>query len=72
VLTREQAVDSGMFGPVRASHLERIGDVVMLSTDDSAVLATGHEPDEVARLVAFHGAGTHAETAIPLITFGRD
>ena len=72
VLTREQAVESGMFGPVRDSHLERIGDVVMLSNDNCAVLATGHEPDEVARLIAFHGAATHAETAIPLITFGCD
>jgi Type I phosphodiesterase / nucleotide pyrophosphatase len=70
VLTREQAVESGLFGPVRDSHVERIGDVVMLSNDNSAVFATGHEPDEVARLIAFHGAATHAETAIPLITFG--
>jgi hypothetical protein len=33
------------------------------------VLATGHEPPEVARLVGFHGAATPAELAIPLITF---
>jgi hypothetical protein len=72
VLTRDQAIDSGMFGPVRSDNLRRIGDVVMLSNDDSAVFATGHEPDEVARLIAFHGAATHAETAIPVITFGRD
>jgi hypothetical protein len=72
VLTRDQAVDSGMFGPVRVEHLDRIGDVVMMSNHDSAVLATGHEPDKVAELVAFHGAATHVETAIPVITFGRD
>lgn len=72
VLTREQAVDGGMFGAVHADHVERIGDVVMVSRDDCAVLATGHEPTEVATLVGFHGAATHAETAIPLITFGRD
>ena len=72
VLTRDQAVDSGMFGPVRAEHLDRIGDVVMVSNDDSAVLASGHEPDKVAELIAFHGAATHVETAIPVITFGRD
>lgn len=72
VLTREQAVDGGMFGPIRADHVERIGDVVIVSQDDFAVLATGHEPAEVATLIGLHGAATHAETAIPLITFGRD
>jgi hypothetical protein len=69
VLTREQAVGSGMFGPVRPEHAARIGDVVIVCADDTAIFATGHEPAEVATLVGFHGAASHAETAIPLITF---
>jgi hypothetical protein len=72
VLTRDEAADGGMFGPVRPEHVERIGDVVVVCADETAILATGHEPAEVATLVAFHGAATHAETAIPLITFGQD
>ena len=69
VMTREQAVASGMFGTVAPQHLPRIGDVVVLCRGETAVLAGGHEPPEVAALVGMHGAGTPAETAIPLISF---
>ncbi|OIN81183.1 alkaline phosphatase family protein [Mycobacterium malmoense] len=69
VYSREQAVATGMFGPVSPAHLARIGDVVVVCTGDTAVLATGHEPPETARLIGFHGAATAAEMAIPLIVF---
>jgi hypothetical protein len=69
VCSRDDAVTAGLFGPVRSDHLPRIGDVVVTCHGDTAVLATGHEPPEVARLVGFHGAATPAELAIPLITF---
>ncbi|OBF60535.1 nucleotide pyrophosphatase [Mycobacterium sp. 852002-53434_SCH5985345] len=69
VYSREQAVATGMFGPVSPAHLTRIGDVVAVCTGDAAVLATGHEPPETARLIGFHGAATAAEMAIPLIAF---
>jgi hypothetical protein len=69
VYSREQAVDSGMFGPVDPAHLARIGDVVVVCTGDAAVLATAHEPPETARLIGFHGGATPAEMAIPLIVF---
>jgi len=71
VYTREQAVATGMFGPVNPAHLPRIGDVVVVCTGDAAVLATGHEPPETARLIGFHGAATPAEMAIPFIVFHR-
>jgi len=71
VYTREQAVATGMFGPVSPRHLRRIGDVVVVCTGDAAVLATGHEPPETARLIGFHGATTAAEMVIPLIIFNR-
>lgn len=69
VLAREQAVADGLFGPVPAAHLGRIGDVVVICQADTVVLATGHEPDTVATLVAYHGALTPVETAIPLLSF---
>jgi len=71
VYSRAQAVATGMFGPVDPRHLARIGDVVVVCTGDAAVLATGHEPPETARLIGFHGAATAAEMAIPLIAFKR-
>jgi Type I phosphodiesterase / nucleotide pyrophosphatase len=69
VYSREQAVATGMFGPVNPAHLARIGDVVVVCTGDAAVLATGHEPPETARLIGFHGAASAVEMAIPLIVF---
>ncbi len=67
VYAREEAVATGLFGPMNPRNLPRIGDVVVICTGDSAVLATGHEPPEAARLIGFHGAATPAEMAIPLI-----
>ena len=59
-----------MFGPVNPAFAPRIGDVVVVCTGAFAVLATGHEPPETARLIGFHGAASAAETAIPLIVWG--
>jgi hypothetical protein len=69
IYSREQAVATGMFGPVDPRNLARIGDVVVVCTGDAAVLATAHEPPESARLIGFHGGATAAEMAIPLIVF---
>ena len=69
VLSRADAVAGGLFGPVRPEHLARIGDVVVVCNGDTVILASGHEPPEVAKLVGFHGSTTAAETAIPLLCF---
>ncbi len=69
VHSRDDAVAAGLFGPVRPDHLARIGDVVVSCLGDTAVLASAHEPPEVAQLVGFHGASDPVEMAIPLITF---
>jgi predicted AlkP superfamily pyrophosphatase or phosphodiesterase len=68
VLTREEVVARGMFGPVRPQHLLRIGDLVVVCHGDTVVLATDREPPQVAKLVGFHGATTPVETSIPLIS----
>lgn len=69
VLLREEAVAEGLFGPVEAENVPRIGDVVAICTDEqTVVLASGYEPPEVAKLSGFHGSTTPAETAIPLLT----
>ena len=67
VYIREEVVATGLFGPMSPRNLPRIGDVVVICTGDSAVLATEHEPPEAARLIGFHGGATPAEMAIPLI-----
>jgi hypothetical protein len=69
VRSRDDAVAAGLFGSVLPDHLPRIGDVVVSCLGDTAVLASAHEPPEVAQLVGFHGASDPVEMAIPLITF---
>jgi Type I phosphodiesterase / nucleotide pyrophosphatase len=67
VVGREEAVAGGWFGPVSDAHLPRVGDVVVVCRGRYAVLATGHEPERVARLVAFHGSWTADEMLVPLL-----
>ncbi|TCB97930.1 alkaline phosphatase family protein [Micromonospora zingiberis] len=67
VLTRDEAVATGWFGPVPEEHLRRIGDVVVVCNDTYAVLASRSESPVLSRLVAFHGADTAAEMTIPLL-----
>jgi hypothetical protein len=67
VVTRDEAVAAGWFGPVPQAHLARIGDLVAVCQDRHVLLATKHEDKRVGKLVAYHGAMTAEETAIPLI-----
>jgi hypothetical protein len=67
VYSRDEAVAAGLFGPVRPQHLPRLGDVVVICTGQAAVLASAHEPPEVAGLIGLHGGVTAAEMAIPLM-----
>lgn len=66
VLTREQAVGRGWFGPVSPGVLPRLGDVVVACRGDTAVLSTADFPYE-ATLVGLHGSLTPDEMLIPLL-----
>jgi hypothetical protein len=67
VLSRDQAVAEGLYGPVPAAHAGRIGDVVVICRGRTVALASGWEPPSVNTLVAYHGALTAAEMQIPLL-----
>jgi hypothetical protein len=67
VLTREEVVAQGWYGPVAAAHLDRIGDVVVICQQRAVVLSSGSEPPAVGRLVAYHGSVTAAEMTVPLL-----
>nr|BFE66088.1 alkaline phosphatase family protein [Dactylosporangium thailandense] len=71
VAERDEAVASGWFGPVPESHLQRIGDVVVVCRERWVVMASAHEPARLAEMVAFHGANTTAEMEIPLLVVRR-
>jgi hypothetical protein len=66
VVGREEAIASGVFGPVDDAVVERIGDVVALARGSWAMTASTHEPGP-SRLAAYHGSLTATELAIPLL-----
>lgn len=55
IMTREEMIDAGWFGPVPAGHRSRIGDLVIVCQDRAVALASGWEPPPVGRLIAYHG-----------------
>jgi hypothetical protein len=68
VVSRDQAVEAGWFGPVAPSAQARIGDVVAAMRGRSAVVAAQAEPRESA-LVGMHGSLTAAEQRVPLLGY---
>lgn len=66
VLTREDAVDAGWFGPVSPLAADRIGDVVVAMKGAAVVVRSQAEP-VLSGLTGFHGSRTRAELAIPLL-----
>jgi hypothetical protein len=71
VLSREEAIKEGWFGPVDVPVTDaiaaRIGDVVAACTGTWAVVATKAEPLE-SSLVGMHGSLTSAEQLVPMLT----
>jgi hypothetical protein len=67
VAGREEALATGVFGPVDDALAGRIGDVVALARGNWAFPASRREPGP-ARLVAYHGSLTATELAVPLLT----
>lgn len=71
VMSREQAIDEGLFGPtVLAAHAQRIGDVVAWARGRVAITARRREPGAHA-LVGYHGSLSSAELTVP-VRIGRN
>jgi hypothetical protein len=66
VASRDDAVATGVFGPVDDAVAARIGDVVALARGSWALVTPEHEPGP-SRLAAYHGSLTATELAIPLL-----
>lgn len=69
VLTRDEAIASGWFGEVLAAVRPRLGDVMVASVGDIAVMSSQRFPHE-AKLVGLHGSLTSDEMLIPLLVDG--
>jgi hypothetical protein len=68
VRTRAQARAQGWFGPVSERVLPRIGDVVVATAGEVAVVDSRHHRPQLVALIGLHGSLTTAETAIPLLS----
>lgn len=68
VMSREEAVTAGLFGPVTASMTARVGDVVAVPYADVAIVATRAEPLE-SSLIGMHGSLVPAEQLVPLLSY---
>jgi hypothetical protein len=66
VLTREEALTRGWFGPVAPAVLPRLGDVLVASRGDHAVVSTADFAYE-ATLIGLHGSLSPDEMLIPML-----
>jgi hypothetical protein len=70
VMSRDEAIATGWYGPFDDSHRARLGDVVVVCLDDYAIVATIADAHE-SEMVGMHGSLTALEMDIPLITLRR-
>ncbi len=68
VLSRDEAIKEGWFGPVDPAMADRIGDVVAAPAGSMAIVATKAEPRESA-LSGMHGSLTSSEQLVPALTY---
>ena len=66
VLSREEAIAAGWFGPVEPWLAGRIGDVVVAPAGSAAVIASKAEVAE-SSLIGMHGSLTSADQLVPLL-----
>jgi len=68
VLSRDEAIKEGWFGPVDPAMADRIGDVVAAPAGSMAIVATKAEPRESA-LSGMHGSLTSSEQLVPALAY---
>lgn len=66
VLTRDEAIGRGWFGPVEAPVRPRLGDVVVAARDDLGIFSSTRFRYETT-LVGLHGSLTADEMSIPIL-----
>ena len=67
VITREESLHRGWFGPVRPEHEGRIGDVVMAASGAHAIYDEATATPGSLTMIGQHGSVTAVETQVPAI-----
>jgi hypothetical protein len=68
VVTRDEAIDAGWFGPVDDRIAPRIGDVLVAARGDFALIDSATMHEKALQLIGHHGSLTEAEQLVPLLT----
>ncbi|WP_051477207.1 nucleotide pyrophosphatase/phosphodiesterase family protein [Arthrobacter sp. Br18] len=71
VLTQDQAVLYGLFGPVAPAVLPRIGDLLIAAREPIALFDARRTSEAAREVVGQHGSWTRAEREVPLLTLAR-
>jgi Type I phosphodiesterase / nucleotide pyrophosphatase len=67
VLSRDEAVEQGLFGAVSDHVMPRIGDVIVAMRDNFAIVDSRSARPALLALLGLHGSLTPAEMAIPFL-----
>ncbi len=67
ILTRDEAIRRGYFGPVDPRFRPRIGDLLVICRDEFAVVDSDTESPSAIALIGHHGSTTERELHIPLL-----
>jgi hypothetical protein len=67
VLSRDEAVEQGLFGAVSSHVLPRIGDVIVAMRDNFAIVDSRTARPALLALLGLHGSLTPAEMSVPLL-----
>lgn len=71
ILTRAEAIDAGLFGPVRPEVLPRIGDLLVAAREPIALYDLRRTNPSALQMVGQHGSLTRAEREVPLLTLAQ-
>lgn len=70
ILTRQEAIDHGLFGPVVTDSVHaRIGDLIVAVHGDLALYDGRRARPQAFEMVGQHGSWTKAERQVPLVAF---
>lgn len=69
VATRDEAIDSGVFGPVSAEVGSRLGDVIVAARKQVAYYTSSDDPQS-RHMIGQHGSFTDEERGVPLAVGG--
>ncbi|WP_170206105.1 alkaline phosphatase family protein [Klugiella xanthotipulae] len=70
ILTRDEALEKGIFGPVDDCVVARLGDVIIAATAECAFYSSGLADKASRRMTGQHGSLTPEELGVPLIRWG--